>query len=196
MNEPSQEQKDQKSGLLDLVQTFAIALAICLVIYLFLIQPHRIDGSSMEPTFQHGNLILSDKISYRFNDPKRGDVIVFHAPETPEKDFIKRIIGLPGEHVVVKNNLVYINGIQLDETYLPLNTETQGFNTIREDKEYIVPEKNYVVMGDNRKNSHDSRAFGAINRDTIVGRVWVRYWPLNEFVFMPKIEYSQVPGTQ
>jgi len=132
----------------------------------------------MYPTFHDKEHILTDLISLRFGLPERGDVIVFKAPPDPEKDFIKRIIGIPGDSVSLKNGDVYVNGTLLDESvYLKPDVKTYGGNFLGDGEVVNVPQKSYFVMGDNRSNSSDSRAWGFINVTDIIGRSLVVYWP-------------------
>lgn len=177
------------SFFLDLIETVVVALAIFVVIYLFLFQPHQVKGASMEPNFHDGEYILTDKISYRIGIPKRGDVVIFRAPRNPELDFIKRIIGLPGERVKILNNHVYINGTALVEAYLPETTVTLPGNFIHEDQEITVPRDQFFVLGDNRNHSSDSREWGTITKDEMVGKAFFRYWPLSKIGIIPRVQY-------
>lgn len=164
---------------LDILQVIVFAVAIFLFVYLLLLQPHKIKGHSMDPNFEDGEFILTDKISYRLGQPERGDVVVFKAPPDYQEEFIKRIIGLPGDKVKVQNGHVFVNGKEIDETqYLSPSVPTNAgtFNT--EGTEVAVPEGQYLVFGDNRPNSFDGRFFGPITRDKITGRAWVAYWPI------------------
>jgi len=165
---------------LDALETVVISLAIFVIVYQFLFQPHQIDGRSMVPTFHNGDYILTDKISYRFHPPKRGDIIVFRAPQDERVEFVKRIIAVPGDKVMVKNKKVYLNGKPLDEPYTN-DRITPSDVFLREGREVIVPEGNYIVMGDNRLHSSDSRHWGFVTKDEIVGRVFFRYWPPEKF---------------
>jgi len=166
--------------ILDFFETVVLAAVIFLLVYLFLWQPHRILGRSMEPNFHNGELILTNKISYRIHPPERGDVIVFRAPPREDRDYIKRIIGLPGERVMVKDGRVYINGELLKEPYLPEGTRTKSSYYLAEGVEKVVPPNNYVVMGDNRDHSSDSREWGPVPFQNIIGKAWLRYWPLSK----------------
>lgn len=166
---------------LDFMETIVVALSIFVVFYLFLAQPHEIKGSSMEPTFQNNEYVLTDKISYRFIDPNRGDVIVFKAPRNPDVDFIKRIIALPGEKVKIENGHVLINENLLSEPYLTSLTTLYPGSFIEEGTEIVVPDREFFVMGDNRAHSSDSREFGTVKRNLIIGRAFIRYWPINKF---------------
>lgn len=173
----------QKLGsfFLEVLQTIVFAVSIFLFIYLLLLQPHKIKGSSMEPNFHDGEYLLTDKISYRLNTPQRGDVVVFKAPPDYSDEFIKRIIGIPGDVVSVKENHVYVNGEMVNEAYIPETYNTYPGRFAAEGAELTVPTDQYFVMGDNREHSLDSRNIGFIPKDKITGRAWVVYWPLSEF---------------
>ena len=173
----------------DIFETIIVALAVFLLTYFFLIQPHRVQGDSMLPNFQNGELILTDKISYRIRQPARGDVIVFRAPTDPDKDFIKRIIGLPDEKIKLADNTIYVNGLPLRESYLTPDLSTSTGNYLREGEEIIVPEGKYFVLGDNRSHSSDSREWGAVGKTTIVGRAFIIYWPPPSFALIPQVQF-------
>ena len=179
---------------MDIIETVVIAIAIFITVYLFLLQPHQVRGESMEPTFQDGQYILTDKLSYRFHDPERGDVIVFKSPQNESIDFIKRVVGLPGEKVkLVGGRVVVINtshpdGLTLNETYTN-GAPTMPGTLLKEGDEYLVPSGQYFVFGDNRNHSSDSREFGAINKTSIIGRAWIRYWPIPAMTFIPGVQY-------
>lgn len=170
---------------LDTIQAIVMALSIFIIVYLFLFQPHQVKGNSMLTSFEDGEFLLTDKISYRFHPPARGDVIVFKAPKTEpcseiECEYIKRIIGIPGDQVMVSKEKVYVNGKPLLEAYLDLGTATSAGVVLSEGKEIIVPENYYLPMGDNRNHSRDGREFGPIPRTSIVGKAFFRYWPINK----------------
>ncbi|MCX6817210.1 MAG: signal peptidase I [Candidatus Beckwithbacteria bacterium] len=172
---------------LDFIETIVIALAIFVVMYRFLFQPHQVKGSSMYDNFHDGEYLLTDKISYRFTPPQRDDVIVFKAPQNEDYDYIKRIIGLPGDRVKIKQGRVYVNEQILDESgYLDKSIMTQPGYFTQEGQTLTVPEGNYFVMGDNRSNSSDSRDWGFVPTANIVGKAWVRYWPINNFGVIKK----------
>lgn len=141
----------------------------------------------MYPTFNDQELILTDKVSYRLHTPKHGDVIVFKAPTNPDFDYIKRIVGLPGDRIEIRNGKVVRNGIELDEKYLPEGTATTGQPFLPEAKEITVPEKNIFVMGDNRPGSSDSRSWGYVKESEIVGKAFLRYFPLNKIGLLSSI---------
>jgi len=156
--------------LKEILQTAFISFGIFLFVYIFLVQPHRVQGVSMHPSFENGELLLTEKVSYRLSAPNRGDIIVFEAPIERKADFIKRIIGIPGDTITIRDGSVYINSMKLDENYIMGNTE--GNKTL------VLGESEYFVLGDNRAASSDSRVFGPIKKNTIRGKVWVVYWPL------------------
>ncbi|OGN28704.1 MAG: signal peptidase I [Candidatus Yanofskybacteria bacterium RIFCSPLOWO2_01_FULL_49_25] len=165
----------------EVLKVVIISLAIIIPIRYFIVQPFFVNGASMEETFQDGNYILIDEVTYRFNDPVRGDIIVFRYPNDPRQFFIKRVIGLPGETVEVRDNRVTIyntdrpQGFTLDEsTYLSAGQQTLGSIKTKLD------DNDYFVMGDNRLHSSDSRYWGAVNRSFITGRVFYRAWPFSE----------------
>src|SRR3989304_6399594 len=138
---------------LDILEVIVFAIAIFLFVYLLLLQPHKMKGASMQPNFPNGEYLLTDKVSYRFREPKRGEVIVFEAPQTEGEEFIKRIIGLPGELVSVKEGSLFINGQRLSEAYLGAGVVTLSGNFLKEGEEVLVPQEQYLVLGDNRLHS-------------------------------------------
>jgi len=183
------------SFFLDIMETIVIALSIFLVVYLFFMQPHQVNGQSMAPTFASGEYVLTDKVSYKIGDPQRGDVIVFHAPEAAQCpkgtgcDFIKRVLAVPGDTVEVKNNAVYINGAQLNEPYLPAGLEVLAGSYTKGRAVTMGPDE-YLAVGDNRPYSSDGRAWGPINKSHIVGKAFFRYWPMNVVGIVQAIDYG------
>ncbi len=175
--------------VLDFLETIVVALSIFVVIYLFLMQPHEIKGDSMKPNFQDKEYILTDKISYRLHAPIRGDVVIFKAPVNPDVDYIKRVIGIPGDKVKVQNGTPFVNGEKLKEDYLVDQTFLFPGSFMAEGVEIIVPEGKIFVMGDNRSHSSDSRQFGPININSVVGRAFLRYWPINSIGVIPEVHY-------
>jgi signal peptidase I len=134
----------------------------------------------MYPTFKNKEYILTNLIALRFQEPRRGDVIVFHAPPDPEKDFIKRVMALPGDTVALKNGSVYVNNSKLDESpYLKPDVKTYGGSFLKEDMTIKVPDGDYIVMGDNRPFSSDSREWGFLPKEKIIGESMFVYWPVN-----------------
>lgn len=135
----------------------------------------------MEPTFHHQQYILTDLITKNFQELQQGDVIVFKAPIDDEKDFIKRIIGTPHDIVSVQDGSVFINNKKLDETpYLSSSVKTYGGSFLKENTEVTVPENSFFVMGDNRSYSSDSREWGFVKKDIIIGKSWIVYWPVSD----------------
>jgi signal peptidase I len=166
--------------LIDTVQSLLLVFAIFLVIYIFLFRPFQVSGSSMYPTFFDKEYILTNIITLRFNKPKLGDVIVFKAPNDPEKDYIKRVIGTPGDTVMIRNGEVYLNNTLLDQTpYLKPNVKTYSGSFLAENAPVVVPADSYFVLGDNRVGSSDSREWGFVPFNSIVGESLFVYWPLN-----------------
>ena len=155
-----------------------VSLAIFAVVYIFLFQPHQVDGKSMEPNFHNGEYILTDKISYRIHAPKRGDVVVFHSPQDERVDFIKRILGVPGDTIKVQSGYIYLNGTKIEEDYVNDPGQVLAGRFMRENNEIEIPPGQYFVMGDNRYQSSDSRFWGALDSRFIVGRAWLRLWPI------------------
>lgn len=174
---------------LDTIETIVVALAIFVVIYLFLVQPHQVKGNSMVPNFIDGEYILTDKISYRLNPPQHGDVVVFKAPKDHEVDYIKRIIGTPADVVRVSDGKVYLNNEPLNESFLPSDYVTNPGIFARSDEDLIVPPNEYFVLGDNRSHSSDSREWGFVKKEEIIGKAWLRYWPLSELGFVQKVDF-------
>lgn len=171
------------------IKVVIISLAIIVPIRYFLVQPFFVKGASMEPTFDDSNYILIDEISYRFRNPERGEIVVFRFPLDKSQFFIKRVIGLPGETVEIKDNKVTIynqanpRGLELDENYLAPGQQTLGNFKVKTDP------NEYYVLGDNRLRSSDSRIWGSINRALITGRVFFRALPVKDFGGFPKVNY-------
>jgi signal peptidase I len=157
--------------------TLAPALIIAIVIHLFLAQATRVEGYSMEPTLYGHQRLIIEKVSYRFHRPSRGDIVVLQVPGY-DKLLIKRVIGLPGETIEIKDGVVWIDGQPLDEPYVKGSMRGSYPPT-------VIPEGSIFVMGDNRNNSSDSRVFGPVSIEHIVGHAWMRYWPLQAFSLMP-----------
>ncbi|MBN1535842.1 MAG: signal peptidase I [Anaerolineales bacterium] len=155
-------------NILDIVETLVIALVLFAGINAISARI-RVDGHSMEPTLHTGEFVIVYKLAYRFGSAKIGDVIVFHPPNNPTEEFIKRVIGLPGDHVVIKDEKVMVNGLVLEEQYIKA---APGY-----DVDVIVDENGLFVLGDNRNNSSDSHAWGAVPLENVIGKAVVIYWP-------------------
>jgi signal peptidase I len=179
-------------AILDALQPVVFAFAIFMIVYMFLFQPHKVDGNSMYPNFHNQEYILTDKISYKRGLPKRGDVVVFHAPPPNDADFIKRVVGVPGETIMIRDGRVYINNELLNEPYLAPTLATSQKSFLREAVPYTIPAGYYMVFGDNRNFSSDSREWGPVSVKSIVGKAGFRYWPVKSgvFGFIPQPKYS------
>ena len=174
---------------LSFIETIVVALVISVILYLFVVTPHEVVGSSMFPTYTNGEYLMANKVTYRFSEPKRGDVIIFEYSAT--QDFIKRIIGLPGEKVSLMDGKLYINGEELDETnYLDSSIYTNGDDFLKEGDTKEVPEGEFFVCGDNRQHSSDSRAFGTIKKSSIKGKVLLVYYPFSSFRLATEKAYN------
>jgi signal peptidase I len=177
---------------LDILEVVVLAFALFLFSYLLLFQPHKIDGNSMEPNFHDKEFLLTNKFQYKIlkEPPKRGDVIVFTPPLERDKEYIKRIIGLPGETVSLVGGKVLVNGEELNEPYLAPNTQTGGGFFLQEGQETTVSEGEYFVLGDNRANSSDSRYWGFVPAKDIIGRAWFVYWPPQDVKTVQHYSYN------
>ena len=184
-----EEKKSNWQSFWELARFAIIAIAIVIPIRIFIAQPFIVSGSSMDPTFEDGQYLIIDEISYRLDDPERDDVVVFRYPNDTQKFFIKRIIGLPNETVDIKNNVITINnknhpnGLKLDQSYIENNTNS---NT-----HFELKDGEYFVMGDNRSASSDSRYWGAVPKKLLIGKVFLRLLPINKIDILPG-DYKQV----
>ncbi len=174
---PTSKWKSFLSFAWELAKIALIALVIVVPIRYFLFQPFIVKGESMAPNFESGDYLIVDEISYRFSEPERGDVIVFNYPKDTSQRFIKRIIGLPGETVNISEGEVLLtleNGqlTILEENYLPENLKTYGTVNV------LLGEDEFFVLGDNREYSFDSRAWGVVNRKNIIGKAFLRIFPI------------------
>lgn len=147
----------------------------------------RVEGASMEPNLHTGNFVIVSRVAYWkvMGEPRRGDVVVFQPPTNPQEDYIKRVIGLPGDTVEIREGRVYVNGGLLEEPYISVPTNRSGI--------WRVAEGEYFVLGDNRNDSDDSRNFGPLDADSIVGKAWVVYWPVRDWGLVPHQSYVTVP---
>ncbi len=159
----------------ELVKILFLALLIIIPLRYYLVQPFFVNGSSMKPSFSSGDYLIINEIGYRFHEPKRGEVVIFRPPDGQKTFYIKRLIGLPGEKVEIKGGQVFINENKIsEEIYLSEDEETDG-NT-----ELELKNNEYFVLGDNRDGSSDSRQWGTITREEIIGKVWLRVFPFSE----------------
>lgn len=164
---------------LDTLQTFILAAIFFLIMHTFVIRTFQVNGASMYPSFEDGEFVFTNLLVQRFSNPGRGDVIVFQSPSNEEKDFIKRIIGIPEDRVSISQGNVYLNGQKLDESdYLSQEIKTYGGPFLREGQEVIVPAQSYFVLGDNRYNSSDSREWGFIHKRHLIGKSFFVFWPV------------------
>jgi signal peptidase I len=180
---PPPRVKKSRSAIVELLETLAITLVLFLAARAS-VQPFYVQGQSMEPTLHNHERVLVEKVSYWLHGPERGDVVVFKYPNDPTEDYIKRVIGLPGDHVVVRDNHVYVNNHQLKESYIANPPDYTDDKT--------VPKGFLYVLGDNRDNSSDSHEWGLLPRDNIVGRAWIAYWPLPDLTFLHQPGYPGV----
>ncbi len=181
--------------IIDSIQTIVFTLALFVLGYLFIAQPNKIRGSSMVPNFEDGELLLTEKVSYKFVKPKRGDVVIFRAPPSEacsedECEYIKRVIGLPGEEIRIENNHIFISGKELEEVYLQSNVLTEDGSFLKEGRAFLIPPGNYILLGDNRSHSRDSREFGPIEIHNIIGKAFIRYWPPKTFGLIQTPKYN------
>lgn len=177
--------------LIDLAETLVIAGAIFVVIYAFLFRPFQVNGQSMYPNYENSEYVLTNLITLRFKPAGRGDVVVFESPTNKEKDFIKRVIGVPGDEVMIKAGFVFVNGIRLDESeYLVLDGRTYAGSFIKEGEPKIVPSNNFFVLGDNRNFSSDSREWGFVVSQKIIGKSFLVYWPVTRSRLVKHAKYN------
>lgn len=167
--------------LIDIVETLLLAAAVFLVIYVFFFRPFQVNGDSMYPNFTDREYILTNIIALNFEKPKKSEVIVFKAPQDPEKDFIKRVIATPGDKIYIKDGSVFLNGKKLNESnYLLSDVKTYGGSFLKEGQAVTVPQESFFVLGDNRSYSSDSREWGFVSKKSIIGKSFFVYWPLNK----------------
>ena len=180
------------TGASSLLREVAEVVVLAIILYFgisFAVQAVHVEGLSMYATLDDNDYLIANKIDYRLHPPQRGDIIILRPPTDNSKDFIKRIIALPGERLLISAGIVYINGHKLDEPYLPEAwTQLRDWSPGGPDGT-VVPANSYFVMGDNRNRSQDSRVFGFISRDRIDGRAWFRIWPLSHVGNI----YAQLP---
>jgi signal peptidase I len=183
----------------EIAETLVLTLIIFFVIQTFVAQPYKVQQQSMEHTLEPDQYVLVDKLTPRFDTYKRGDIVVFTPPDTLVVDdptpFIKRVIGVGGDTVDIHDGGVYINGTKLDEPYLYADTpgDTPQATTVTGDQHsWVIAAGDLFLMGDHRENSSDSRSFGEVAVNKVIGRAWLRYWPLGVFGILPTPTY---PGS-
>jgi signal peptidase I len=186
--------------LIAIAETVVLTLVIFFVIQTFILQPFRVMQESMFPTFHPGDYVLVDKLTARFDDYSRGDVVVFNPVtretcsgpalgEEGEEPFIKRVMGEPNDAVELRDGALWVNGSRVDEPYV----HGQPTDPTTDTERWVVPPDRLFVMGDNRGDSTDSRAFGPICQVDVVGRAWLRYWPVDQFGIIGTPQYAAVP---
>lgn len=178
--------------LVETVVTVALAVGLYLVIQAFVVQTYRVEGHSMDDSLHDGQHLLIDKITPRFDDYSRGDVVVLHPPDEPEDStpFIKRVIGVAGDHLEVHDGGVWIDGVELDEPYVAPGAVTEP--SFDDEDSWDVGPGEVFVMGDNREDSRDSREFGVVRTSEIIGRAWLRFWPLDAFGLLSTPTYPEL----
>jgi signal peptidase I len=184
-NSPEPQEKKKEGFWSEIIRFTLFALIIVLPIRLFIAQPFIVSGASMDPTFETGEYLIVDQLSYRLSNPNRGEIVIFKYPKDESKYFIKRIIGLPGEKVEIDGTQVtvynkqYPEGLKLNEPYIIDRNEKEDHMVIE------LKDDQYFVMGDNRRQSSDSRAWGTLPRNLIIGTPFVRLFPINRMGIYP-----------
>src|SRR5213594_2715807 len=182
---------NERSAASSLLREVAEVVVLAVILYVgisFAVQALHVEGLSMYATLDNNDYLIANKIDYRLHAPQSGDIVILRPPTNNSTDFIKRIIGLPGERILIRSGVVYINGHRLDEPYLP-EAGVSETNWPDNSSGRVMGADEYFVMGDNRNKSQDSRFFGPITRDRIDGKAWFRIWPLDHFGNI----YTQVP---
>jgi len=173
--EPISDDSPRSGGarfLIDIIET--LVLSVILFVGINAISARiRVDGSSMEPTLHSGQFVIVNRVGYKFGSPETGDVVVFHFPRDPDQEYIKRIIGLPGDHLRVSDGKVTVNGQILDEPYIAASPRYNG--------DWEVDEDHLFVLGDNRNNSSDSHNWGSVPMENVIGEAFFIYWPPNDW---------------
>lgn len=186
MQAEAQSKDRTKGALREVVETLLFTLLIYVLVRTFLFENYRVVGRSMEPALEDDQYLVVDKLSYRLHEPQRGDIIVFRDPRGDGRKLIKRVVGLPGEQVAVRNGLVLIDEVPLEEPYIAdPGRYTQA--------ELTIPGDQYFVLGDNRNNSSDSHNWGTMPSDLIIGKAWFTYWPPALWGLIPHEAYGDVP---
>ncbi len=188
---------NERSAASSLLREVAEVIVLAVILYVgisFAVQAVHVEGLSMYATLDNNDYLIANKIDYKLHAPQRGDIVILRPPTNNSTDFIKRIIGLPGERILIRSGFVYINGHKLDEPYLP-EQWVNDTNWPDSSSGRVMGSDEYFVMGDNRNRSQDSRFFGPISRDRIDGKAWFRIWPVGGFDIykkMPTVETGTV----
>ena len=186
--EETRDEADRRSSFKAILREVVETAIMTLVIFLLVragFQNFRIEGQSMETNLHDGEFLIVNKLLYYIHPPQRGDVVVFHSPQNPRKDFIKRVVGLPGEEVELIDGEVYADGVRLYETYI----SNRGGRSWGPE---VIGEFEYFVLGDNRDNSSDSRSWGMLDGNAIIGKAWVSYWPPRTWGLVPHYTFAAV----
>jgi signal peptidase I len=185
--------------LFEIVETLVLTLIIFFVIQTFVAQPYQIRQQSMETTLEPDQYVLVDKLTPRFDTYKRGDIVVFMPPDgwardDPPTPYIKRVIGIGGDTIEIRNGKALVNGVELEEPYVFKETDgtTQETEDLLQMEKWLVPEGELFLMGDHRKMSADSREFGPVGVDKVIGRAWLRYWPINTLSILPTPDHPEL----
>lgn len=164
------------NGVFEILQMLAMALVLYFIID-SMIARVRVFNISMEPTLVQGEILMVNKLQYKFSEMRHGDIITFHFPLDPERDYVKRVIGLPGDEVKIDNGSVFVNGIELFEPYISASPEYEGT--------WVVPQDNLFVLGDNRNPSADSHVWGFVPFENVIGKAFLVYWPITHIRTLP-----------
>jgi signal peptidase I len=188
--------------LIEIAQTLVLTLVLFWIVQSFVAQPFQVRQVSMQHTIENGQYVLVDKLTPRFDPYHRGDIVVFAPPDNAEtrggEPFIKRIVGIAGDSVELREGEVYVNDVALVEPYLYSGADGVTGPTDPEgpDTTWTIEPGSVFVMGDHRQRSSDSRAFGPISIDSVIGRAWLRYWPLDDFGILPTAPHPELAGSQ
>ena len=171
--------------VMDMLETIVFVGAMFVVVNYYILQPSQVRGSSMLPTLRDNDRIFVSRVTYKLRQPQRGDIVVLNSPENKEIEFVKRVIGLPGDKIMIDDCSppfrtqcdIYVNGEKLSESYIKDKTQLYENSIYSEGQEFTVPDQSVFVMGDNRTGSLDSRIFGPVRQDSIIGVVFFRYFP-------------------
>lgn len=177
----SSDQSTALKSWYQLAKGIDVLLILGLLFRSFILQPFLVEGQSMEPNFHNKEFLLVDRINYKFSQPQRGEVIIFRFPKNTAEDYIKRIVGLPSENVRIENGHIFINNLLLNESYLPSDTKTDAAISTSNTLDLTLQPGEYFVLGDNRNNSSDSREWGTVPAQNIIGRAWFVAYPLENF---------------